>query len=129
MKDTMFAYPAPELPPRLDGAAKHAVGESLLFRISTSGGSSGDGIDEHRAADIAAEGINGEDLYELLIDVARRATEDAEREVYWMKQRLLEGAAAVAEKSDSLTMHRFVEELSADVKQRDDQRRNARRQR
>ncbi|WIE81252.1 hypothetical protein [Curtobacterium sp. MCSS17_016] len=116
-------YPLPEQNPVVERVARDAVGSSLLFRLSPGGGSSGYGIDERRAADIAKGGIDGDALYELLLDVARRAADEVEREVVWAKRRMLEGASAVAEKSDSLTLHRFVGQLAAEVEQRDEQRR------
>lgn len=120
---TLMTYPLPEQNHTVETAAKHAVGASLLFRISRTGGNLGYGADERRAAKIAHDGIDGEKLYELLLDVARRAADEVERELDWMKQRLLEGAAGVAERSDSLSLHRFVEQLSAEVEQRKEQRR------
>lgn len=118
-----MTYPLPEQNPMVEKAARHAVGGSLLFRISRTGGNVGHGADERRAAKIATDGIGGEELYELLLDVARRAAEEVERNVHWVKQRMLQGASAVAENSDSLSLHRFVEQLTAEVQQRDELRR------
>jgi hypothetical protein len=118
-----MTYPLPEQNHTVETAAKHAVGASLLFRISRTGGSLGYGADERRAAKIATDGIGGEELYELLLDVARRAADEVERELEWMKQRLLEGASDVAERSDSLSLHRFVQQLTAEVQEREERRR------
>ncbi|WIB65276.1 hypothetical protein [Curtobacterium sp. MCBD17_040] len=118
-----MTYPLPEQSRTVEKAAKHAVGSALLFRISRSGGNLGYGVDEARAAKIATDGIGGEELYELLLDVARRAAGEVDQDLGWIERRLLEGAQEVAEKSDSLSLHRYVERLAAAVEQRDNQRR------
>jgi hypothetical protein len=99
--------------PKFEKVAKYAVGAALLFRVSKSGGSYGSPIDELRANDAAARGMSGDELYALLLDVANRATEDAAREAEQQRYHIISEVRRLAEISDSLSLHRFIENVEA----------------
>ena len=109
-----IATATPTLSKPFEDEAKRAVGTALLFRVSRGGGSHGHGMDERRANDLAAEHLDGDALYELLLDVARRAAADADREAAWARSRIIDEARKVAVRSDSLSLHRFVEKYAAE---------------
>ena len=90
-------------------AAELAVGSALLFRKSPNGGSHGRGLDQKRASTLADEGLTGEELYALLLDVAKRAGELAEGQALDMRYRIVDEVRRLAEASDSLSLHRFIE--------------------
>jgi hypothetical protein len=89
--------------------AERAVGSALLFRESPHGGSYGNGIDRRRAKGLAAEHLDGEQLYELLMDVAMRAGEHAQEEIRHQRYRIVTRVRELAETTDSLSLHRFIE--------------------
>lgn len=96
-----------------EDVAREAVGTVLLFRVSPKGGSHGSkstnyAIDRGRADNVGS--LTGAELYDLLLAVARRACEEAERQSDWERHSIVRAAKDVAEKSDSLTLWRFIEE-------------------
>lgn len=63
------------------------------------------------------QGLTEESLTTLLNEVAAEAVEDATREVEWITRELLTKATKQAERSDSLSFHRYVEDLTARIKE------------
>lgn len=99
---------------RFDEVAVRAVGAALLFRESRNGGSFGAGIDEARAARVADDRLDGLELYALLLDVANRAVERSESEARFFKADVVREVKKLAERTDSLTLHRFIEAQGQD---------------
>lgn len=98
---------------RFEKEARYAVGRALLKKFSKSGsGSSGRGIDENRAAQLAERGITGPELMDLLMGVAREASVNAQRELRLTQGALRSEAQRLAVESDSLSMHLFVQRMT-----------------
>jgi hypothetical protein len=94
---------------RFEEIAKRAVGVELLLHTSPGGGSHGNGIDEQRADLLAAERLDGEALYALMLNIANAAAKDTERYASSRSRRIIEHVRRLAEKTDSLALHRFIE--------------------
>ena len=92
-----------------EATAIRAVGSALLFRQSPTGGSYGEDIDKKRANRLAEERLDGEALYALLLDVALRAAKAAEHESNTLRWRIVTEVQRLAETSDSLSLHRFID--------------------
>lgn len=91
-----------------------AAGAALLFHVSSSGGSHGPGIDEARAEAVAKK-INGPELLALLENAAREGAEDADRRLSFGRARIIDEVRRLAEKSDSLALHLFIEKEARDA--------------
>lgn len=97
---------------RFEKEARYAVGRALLKKFSRSGsGSSGRGIDEGRAAQLAERGVTGPELMDLLMSVAREASVNAQQELRDQRWSLIHEAERLAVESDSLSMHLFVQRM------------------
>lgn len=90
--------------------ARYAVGRALLEKFSKSGsGSSGRGIDEGRAEKLAERGMTGEELMELLMAVAMRASKHAQDESSMLQWSIIQEAERIAVASDSLALYKFIQ--------------------
>lgn len=98
---------------RFQEAARHAVGSVLLFRENPRGGSYGDDLDKKRATRIAESHPDGDELYALLLAVAEKAAEEARSAHLFAKASLIHEVSRLAESTDSLSLHRFIEKWSA----------------
>jgi hypothetical protein len=94
-----------------EDAAVSAVGWALLHRESPNGGSISRDIDKSRVRDIVEEGISAEDLYELLVDVGKRAAYDAQREYEHLRSGISFDLQKLAHKTDSHSLHLYIERL------------------
>lgn len=113
-----YKYASEAQKERLDKAAISSVGHALLFHFSPRGGSYGGDLDIKRAAKLVEDGISGEELHAFLIDVARETAAEAFSELSRMQQRFIEEARVIAERSDSLSLHQFIEKYAADEKEK-----------
>lgn len=96
--------------------ARTAVGSVLLFRESRGGGSHGGHdyeMDKARASRVAAENLDGPALYDLLLDVAKKAAERAEQEAMLQRSHIVHEVRRLAEATDSMTLWRFIEKEDA----------------
>ncbi|WP_217181595.1 hypothetical protein [Streptomyces sp. AC495_CC817] len=93
--------------------AQSAAGFALLHHVNPRGGGScSNRIDAARAEKVA-QNITGPELLALLIDAAERGGEDARRESSFQRARIVDEVRRLAEITDSLALHRFIEKEAA----------------
>jgi len=113
-----YKYASEAQKERLDKVAVRSVGHTLLFHFSPRGGSYGNDLDLKRATKLVQDGISGEELHALFLDVAREAAAAAFSELSFMQHRFIDEARVIAERSDSLSLHQFIEKYAADEKEK-----------
>lgn len=97
---------------RFEQVATDAITRALLYRVSPrSGGLITPDATAARVKREAGKGFTGEELMELLRQVALRAVEDADHQAHSFRSSVVHELDRVAEMSDSLTIHRYAEQL------------------
>lgn len=97
---------------KFERGARWAVGSALLKFVRKRGsnsGSSGGGMDQDRANQIAERGMTGEELMELLADVSTEAYKEAMSAANSLQWSILAEAERVAVASDSLALYQFIQ--------------------
>jgi hypothetical protein len=87
--------------------ARRTVGRVLLYRMTPKGGTSGYGIDEARAEELLPT-LDADGFYNLLLEVAREAAQDAEREADFQVRGILRDIEQIAERTNSLRLYRYT---------------------